>query len=125
MTRDTILYISDPTTSSDSISAALEATGYEVVSTDSPTEGVALLYVMRSAAAVVLDNRAREQASFDVAQTLRAIDPDMLIVLLCNEQTDCLSSYVDACLGTGQPLEELTAAVRRLVATKSPQMLIA
>ena len=42
------------------------------MSTNSPTEGVALLYIMHSVAAVVLDNRAREQASFDVARSLLA-----------------------------------------------------
>ena len=115
---ETILYISDPATNSDSVIVALEATGYEVVSTDSATQGIALLYIMHSVAAVVLDYRTGEQTSFDVAQSLRAIHPDVLIVLLCDDQTDCLPSYVDACVGTGQPLEELTAAVLHLVATK-------
>ena len=36
------------------------------MSTNSPTEGVALLYNMHSVAAVVLDNRGRERAGFDV-----------------------------------------------------------
>ena len=42
------------------------------MSTNSSTEGVVRLYVMHLVAAVVLDNRAREQASFDVARSLLA-----------------------------------------------------
>ncbi len=44
----TILYISDRANRSNSVLAALKETGCEVVSANSPTEGVALLYVMRA-----------------------------------------------------------------------------
>ncbi len=56
MEHKTILYISNQASCSDSMVAALKETGCEVVSTNSATEGVALLYVMHSVAAVVLDN---------------------------------------------------------------------
>jgi DNA-binding NtrC family response regulator len=108
MEHNTILHISDRANSSNSVLAALTETGCEVVSTNSPTEGVALLYVMHSVAAVVLDNRAREQASFDVAQSLREIRPDVPIMLLCGDQIDSLPSCVDACIRTRQPLEKVT-----------------
>jgi voltage-gated potassium channel Kch len=52
--HETILYISDHATNSDSVIIELEATGYDVVSTDSSTEGIALLYLMHSVAGVVL-----------------------------------------------------------------------
>jgi DNA-binding NtrC family response regulator len=83
MERGTILYISDQPTSSNSVSAALKTAGYEVVSTNSPTQAIALLFLMRSVAAVVLNQWAREQSSFDVARRLRAIRPDVPIILLC------------------------------------------
>ena len=86
MKHETILYLSDQATSSDSVFAALETTGYEVVSTNSSTQAIALLYIMHSVAAVVLHHRAREQTSFDVARSLRAIHPDVPIVLLCRDQ---------------------------------------
>ncbi len=76
MEYNTILYVSAEK-SSDPVLAVLKETGCEVVNTDSPTEGVALLYIMHSVTAVVLDNRAREQAGFDVAQSLRQIRPDV------------------------------------------------
>jgi DNA-binding NtrC family response regulator len=120
MEHNTILYICDRANSSNSVLAALRETGREVVSTNSPTEGVALLYLMRTVAAVVLDNRAREQAGFDVAQSLRAIRPDVPIVLLRRERIEQLPSFVEACVSTGQPLENLTSAVRRLFAANRP-----
>lgn len=45
MKHDTILYISDHATSSDSVIVELEEMGYEVVSTESSTQGIALLYI--------------------------------------------------------------------------------
>lgn len=125
MTREAILYISEPVANSDSVLAAIEATGYEVVSTNSATQGIALLYIMHPVAAVVLHHRVGEHAGLNVARGLRAIHPDALIVLLCDEQTDCVPSYVDACIGIGQPLEGLIAAVRHLVATKCSKLLTA
>ena len=120
MEHNTILYISDRANSSNSVLAALKETGCEVVSTNRPTEGVALLYVMHSVAAVALHNRAREQAGFDVARSLRAIRPNVPIVLLCRDRIEQLPSFVGACVSTGQPLENLTSAVRRLFAANRP-----
>ncbi len=48
MEQNTILHISDRANSSNSVLAAFKETGYEVVSTNSPTQGVALLYLMHS-----------------------------------------------------------------------------
>ena len=44
MWHDTILYISDQATSSNSVLAALEATGLDVVSVNRPTQAIALLF---------------------------------------------------------------------------------
>jgi len=115
MALETILYISDQTTCSNSVLAALKATGYEVVCTNGSTRAIALLFIMHSVAAVVLNQLAREQTSFDLARSLRAIRPDVPIVLLCHDQFDRLPSCVDACVSTGLPLEKLTSAVRRLL----------
>ena len=110
MKHDIILHISDRADSNDSALAALKETGCEVVNTNCPTEGVALLYIMHSVAAVVLDDGAREQASFDVAQSLRRIRPDVPL-LLCGDQIDCPSSLVDRCVST----EELSSALQQLL----------
>jgi CheY-like chemotaxis protein len=115
MTLETILYISDQATSSDSLLAALKGTGYEVVSTNSAAQAIALLYIMHSVAAVVLHHGAREEAGFDVARSLRAIHPDIPIVLLCRDRIDRLPSCVDACVTTGQPVEKVASAVRHLL----------
>jgi hypothetical protein len=83
MTDETILYISDETANNDSVLAALKATGYEVVNTNSSTQAIALLFFQHSIAGVVLNHRARERARFDIARSLRAIRSDIPIVLPC------------------------------------------
>jgi DNA-binding NarL/FixJ family response regulator len=118
MERETILYISDHATNSNPVLAALKATDYEVVRTNSPTQGIALLFIMHSVAAVVLNQRARQQTGFDLVRSLRAIRPDVPIVRLGCDQIDLLPSRVDDCVSTGQPLEKLASAVRRLLAAR-------
>jgi CheY-like chemotaxis protein len=126
MTDETILYVSDQTANNNSVLTALKATGYEVVSTNSATQAIALLYVLHTVAGVVLNHRARARAKFDVVRSLRAIRSGVPIVLLCGEQIKRLPSSVDACVDTRQPLEKLTAAVRRrLLNAKCFQKLIA
>ncbi len=111
MKHNIILHISDRANSSKSILAALKETGCEVVSTHSPTEGVALLYIMRSVAAVLLDNRTREQASFDVAHSLREIRPKVPVMLVCSDQIDSSLSWTDGCVST----DRLTCALHHLL----------
>jgi DNA-binding NtrC family response regulator len=125
MQHNTILHISDRANISSSVLAALKETGCEVVSTNSPTEAVALLYIMHSVAAVVLDNRAREQASFDLAQSLRSIAPGVPIVLLCRDQIDHLPPSVDSCVRTSQPPEKLTSELQSLLTAKACPVLSA
>jgi DNA-binding NtrC family response regulator len=110
MEHNTILYISDRANSSDSILAALKETGCEVVSANSPTEGVALLYIMHSVAAVVVDNRARERADFDVAHSLRQIRSNVPVILLCGDRVDSSPSSTDRCVST----DKLTSAIEHL-----------
>jgi len=114
MTNETILYLSDQTANSNSMLAALKASGYEVVGTNSAPQATALLYILHTVAGVVLNLRASERNTSDVARSLQAIRPDVPIVLLCGEEINHWPSCVDA----GQPLERLTAAVRRLLTAK-------
>jgi hypothetical protein len=87
------------------------------VSTNSSTQAIALLFVMQSVAAVVL-HWAKEQAGSEVARSLRAICPEVPIILLGCDQIAPLPSCVNACVSTGQPLEKLTCAVRRMLNAK-------
>jgi DNA-binding NtrC family response regulator len=114
MERETVLYISDQTICSNAILAALNSGGYQVVSANQATQGLALLYILHSVAAVVL--RVREPAGF-LVRGIRAICPNVPIIFLCRGEVDHLPSPVDAYVSTEQPLAAL-AAVRRLVARK-------
>jgi CheY-like chemotaxis protein len=118
MARETILYVPDSEIFTDLIFAALEATGYEVVRTSSSTEAMAMEYIMHSVVAVVLHHQTGEQSSLDAAKSLREFCPNVPIILLCHDELDCLPSYVDACVCTGQSLERVTSEVRSLLSAK-------
>ena len=66
MNRQTIFFISDDHTQSGPLFRALGDAGYEVATTSSSIQAIALLFVMHSVAAVVLDQRTGEHASFDL-----------------------------------------------------------
>jgi CheY-like chemotaxis protein len=118
MAGDTILYISGHGPGSNSILAALGATGHDIVSADSSTQAIALLFVMHSVAAVVLDQSAIEQTSIDLARSLRALCPDVPIILLCADRIDHLPRGIDFCVDAGRPLENVTSDLQRLLAEK-------
>jgi DNA-binding response OmpR family regulator len=118
MERETILYISDREIFTGLVFAALEATGYEVVSAPSSVQAIAMEYIMHSVVAVVLHHQTGEQSSLDAAKSLRAFCPNVSIILLCHDELDRLPSYVDACVCTGQSLEKVTSEVRSLLSDK-------
>jgi DNA-binding NarL/FixJ family response regulator len=97
------------------VTVELEAKGYEVVGTDSSSHGAALLHIMHSVAAVVLHYRPEDRTWFELAQSLRAIRHGVPIILLSRDPILCLPSWVDACVGTEQPLEEIASAVHSLL----------
>jgi DNA-binding NarL/FixJ family response regulator len=115
MKHEPILYISDHATSSDSVLDELEAEGYEVVSADSSSEGAALLYIMHAVAGVLLHCQPEDRTWFQLAQSLRAIRPGVPIILLSRDPIFCLPPWVDACVVTEQPLEEVASAVHILL----------
>jgi DNA-binding NarL/FixJ family response regulator len=116
MSIATVLYISDKTVPGDPVTGALRNAGYEVVSADSFSEGVALLFLLRSVAAVVLHDRLGERNGVDVARSLRSIRPEVAIILLSPNQIDSLPPYVDASVSMSQPFDVVTSTVRHLLA---------
>ena len=117
MIGDTILYVSDHAVST-SVVAAIEAAGYEVVTTDRPNQALAFLFVMHSAAAVVLDLRSKEEIGFEFARELQAIHSGVPILLRCCEHVDSLPPWVDAHVSVGEPLESLTSLLRKMLNEK-------
>jgi CheY-like chemotaxis protein len=109
--RRTILYIFDRSNRSNSVLAAIKETGCEVLSTDSPTQGVALLYIMRQVSAVVLDSQVKKHANFDVAESLRTLRPEVPVVLKCCDQIHSPLSLTESCVST----EELPSVLQHLL----------
>ena len=114
MVSDSILYVSDHAVNA-SVLAAIKPVGYDVVSTDRANQALALLFVMHSAVAVVLDLESTEKIGFEFARQLQAIDPGVPILLRCCEHIDSLPSWVDAYVSVVDPLERLTSLLRRMV----------
>jgi hypothetical protein len=110
-----ILYVSEDTSGSSFVLAALKATGHNVVRTNRSTQAIALLFLMHSVVAVVLNREVQKQAPGDLAQTLRAIRPTVLIVLLGCDQSEDLPSTVDACVSIQQSIENIASEVRGLL----------
>jgi len=115
MERETILYISDQQTGSKRISDTLDAAGFDVVSTNRFTQPVALLYILNSVSAVIM--QARERTSFDV-RSVRAMCPDVPIVLLGQSRSYGLPSGADAYISAAQALTTVAAAVRHIMSSK-------
>jgi hypothetical protein len=118
MAGETLLYISDHGSRGSSMLAALEAAGYDVVSTNGSTQAIALLFVMHSVIAVVVEQHSIEQPSFDLAHSLRALRPDIPIVLLCADRIDRLPPDIDLCVNIGQPLESVASDLQRFLEEK-------
>jgi response regulator RpfG family c-di-GMP phosphodiesterase len=114
MAGDTILYVSDHAVSA-SVLAAIKAAGYDVVSADRTNQALALLFVMRSAAAVVLDLGSTEEIGYELARELRAIHSGVPILLRCCEHIDHRPPWVDAYVSAGEPLERLASLLRKML----------
>jgi hypothetical protein len=109
--RRTILYIFHRSNRSNAVLAAIKQTGCEVLSTDSLTQGVALLYILGQVSAVVLDNQVRKHANFDVAENLKTIRPWVPVVLRCCDPIHSSLSSTDNCVSTN----ELSAVLQHLL----------
>ncbi|HEY2169121.1 MAG TPA: hypothetical protein VGJ30_05805 [Candidatus Angelobacter sp.] len=115
-----ILYVSDEAATSKLVLDAIQLAGHDVVSTNRPNEAMALLFVMHSAAAIVLDLQAPEQYSFDFARKLRAIHPGIPIILRCCEHAGPLPAWVDAYLSARDPLDKLISILQAMLTTDRP-----
>src|SRR5208283_5498911 len=118
MAHETILYVFDSGTDSNAALAALRAAGYEVVSTKSTMQAIALLFILHPVAAAVLHSQEGEQTSLDAAGSLRAVRPDVPIIVLCRDPIDRLPPCVDACVSTREPLANLTSRLKSLLTAK-------
>lgn len=119
MAAGTILFVSDRGPLSSSTLAALEATGYDVVSPDRSTQAIAMLFVMNSVNAVVIDQPWINQPGFDLIRSLRALCPEVPIIALCDGRIDPLPPEVDSCLNMRQPPGKVTSDLECLLAEKT------
>jgi hypothetical protein len=67
----------------------------------------------------VVDQRARKQASFALAWSLRLVPRDVPIIVLSRKPIDRLPPWVDACASATEPLEKLTSTLRMMLNLES------
>jgi response regulator RpfG family c-di-GMP phosphodiesterase len=113
--RPTILYISDRVVRDQAASAAIIATGYDVITTANSSEAVALLFVMRNVVAVVIDAQSDETARVKLAHNLRLMRPHVPILLLRCTPLRQRPPWLDVCVMTTTAAAGLTSVVRSVV----------
>lgn len=120
----TILYVFDSGTASHAAVGALKQSGYEVVVTNSSMQAIALLFILHPIAAIVLHRRKADTTTTELARSLKAVRPEVPIVVLSCDVTAGLPPCVDACVSTGEPAK-LTDQLERLVTAKFSPVLTA
>jgi DNA-binding NtrC family response regulator len=105
-----MLYLFDRERRQEPIAQALRATEYDVVSTGSVTQAMALLFLMHTVVGVVVDEAVLE-ANPDLVKRLHGLSPQLPIVGLINSGST-LPSGMNA-VSIAQPPEAITAAVER------------
>jgi DNA-binding response OmpR family regulator len=94
-------------TEGNSLFRVLQDAGYELTTTTDQFQAMAMLFVMKSVHAVIVDQRGEEHASFDLPRHLRGLRRDIPIALLSHEPLPQLPDYIDACVSDQEPLETL------------------
>jgi len=102
-------------TESNSLFRVLQDAGYELTTTTNQSQALAMLFVMKSVDAVIVDQRGEEHASFDLPRHLRGLRRDVPIVLLSHEPLPQLPDCVDACVSDQEPLEKLVQVLDEVV----------
>lgn len=73
---------------------------------------------MHSVTAVVIDQHSIEQSSFALTHSLRALRADVSIIMLCADRIDRMPAEIDYCVDAGQPLQNVTSDLQRLMTEK-------
>jgi CheY-like chemotaxis protein len=101
-------------TDSNSLFRVLHDAGYELTTTTDQSQALALLFVLKSVAAVIVDQRGEEVAISELPRHLRQLRRDVPIVLLSREPLPQLPDFIDACVSDHEPLETLIRVLDQL-----------
>ena len=101
-------------TESSPLLGVLQDAGYELTTTSNQSQALALLFVMKSVAAVIVDQREDDCATLDLPRHLRGLRRDVPIVLLCHEPLAQLPDYIDACVSDQEPIDRLVHVLDEL-----------
>lgn len=113
--RPTILYVPAEEVRDQTASAAIIATGYDVVTTAYASEAVAFLFVMRNVVGVVIDAHLDETPRLKLAQDLRSMRPHVPILLLRCTLLRPKPPWLDVCVMTTHAVGGLTSVLRSVV----------
>lgn len=102
-------------TDSNSLFRVLQDAGYDLTTTTDQSQALAMLFVIKSVDAVIVDQRGEEHVSFDLPRHVRGLRRDVRIVLLSHERLPQLPECVDACVSDQEPLEKLVHVLDEVV----------
>jgi hypothetical protein len=115
--KDALLLVSIDNTT-DSIASPLQDAGYQVSIAQSECRAIALLFLLRSFSAVVIDGREHERASFDLASRLHGIRAQIPIVVVGQKPAEFSTASADACITE----RELPETLRLLLKTPAHRL---
>ena len=115
-TRNNVLYVNENPKSLRLMASILEDSGFTVQTTTTPREALELIH-MDSFALALLNYQLPQMTGAQLAQEIRALDGSLAIVLLSGQASLPAGelAYVDAHIGRGSSIENLTHVMRELV----------
>ncbi len=114
--RSSVLYVNENLKSLRLMASILEDSGFMVQTATTPWEAIELIHT-DSFALALLNYQLPEMTGAQLAQEIRALDPALPIVLLSGQGSIPAGElvYVDAHIGRGSSIEDLTHAMRELM----------
>jgi CheY-like chemotaxis protein len=119
--RSTVLYVNDNSRTRRVLVGILEDRGFEVEPAEGALEALELLRD-KSFALILLDYELPEMSGAQLAQEVRGVDPALPIILISGLGFLPAGElvYVDAHMGHGSTIEDLTDMMRALLERGSP-----
>jgi two-component system nitrogen regulation response regulator NtrX len=120
--RSTVLYVNDNPKSLRLLAGILEDCGFEVKTAAAPWAAIELVHHHPYALAL-LNYQMPDMTGAQLAQELRGMDPSLPIVLMSGSEALPAGelAYVDAHIGRGASIEDLTHLIGELMETERPE----
>lgn len=115
-TRSSVLYVNDHPKSLRLLASILEDCGFEIKTAAAPWAAVEYIH-SQSFSLALLNYQMEEMTGAQLAQEIRALDPELPIVLMSGMSSLPAGelAYIDAHIGRESSIEDLTHLIRQLM----------